>query len=111
MASGQVGQHQAATINVPVIGDGLAPATVRATQNDTIESYNEHDDDSTVHFLSGLLTARPAYTAVNAGTKYLTTDSPRVIYVSSASGWVALDYEEASSGQPDQMFYLFATRI
>lgn len=110
MADGQIAQHQASAVVVPVTGDGLNPATVRATQDATIDTYNDHDADPSIHFLSGALTARPAYNAVVPGTKYVTTDSPRLIYISTASGWVALDYS-TTMVVPDQYFYLFATRI
>lgn len=108
MAAGQVEQHQASSVEVPVAGDGLTAATVRATQNETIASYNAHDADSTIHFLSGTSSARP--TTAPVGTKYVTTNSPRVISMYTTSGWVTLDYQTGLT-VPDQYFYLFATRI
>lgn len=106
--AGQVEQHQATPVSVPVSGDALTASVVRTTQNATIEQYNAHDADATIHFLSGTLAQRPP--AGTPGRKFVTTDSPRVIYLDTGSGWVVLDYQTGLT-VPDQYFYLFATRI
>lgn len=109
MADGQVSQHQASEVTVPIGGDGLTAAVVRATQNDTVATYNEHDADATIHALSGTLAQRP--TAGVAGRKYTTTDSPRQVWLDTGTAWVQLDYAPSSSTNSDPTFYLWATRI
>ena len=109
MAAGEISQHQALPTTVPIGGDGLTAAVVVATQNQISDAYNEHDADGTIHFLSGTLAQRPAFGT--AGRKYVTTDTPRVIFVDTGTGWVELDYAPAGPTQADQKFYLYATRI
>ncbi len=109
MAAGQISQHQADPITVPIAGDGLTSAVVVATQNGTADSYNEHDADSTIHALSGTLAQRPAFGS--AGTKYTTTDSPRQVWLDTGTAWVQLDYASSSITNSDALFFLFATRI
>lgn len=103
------GDHQASSASVPQAGDALASATIRALLNALVGTYNDHDEDGTIHVQSGTLAQRPTSAATN--TVYVTTDSPRTFYLWNGSGWVGLDYESSGGSQPDQFFYLFATRI
>jgi hypothetical protein len=107
------GQHQLSTFsspnNTPATGDALDANVVRGNDNTIATKHNAHDNDQTIHFLSGTFAARPAFGV--AGRKYITTDSPRRIFYDTGTGWAEVDYAPASGTLPDQYFYLFATRI
>lgn len=112
--SATVGQHQIAQFslpqNTPQPGDELDANVVRGNDNNIVDGYNDHDDDATIHFLSGTYAAMPA--PGTADRKYITTDSPRRIFIDTGAAWVQVDYEPAGFPSiPDQYFYLFATRI
>lgn len=104
----EAGSHQAIPVSVPDIGDGLASATIRATQNDTIDNYNAHDDDPSIHVNSGLLSARPAASAV-ANSIYLATDTLQIAF-SDGAVWTALDYSNGTP-VPNQSDMLFLATI
>lgn len=103
------GSHAASSTSIPAIGDPLSAATMRAIINAFISTYNAHDEDGSIHFQSGTLAQRPS--SADDGTVYLTTDSPRNVFVWNSGGWVELDYAASGGAAPDQKFYLFATRI
>lgn len=103
------GSHQASSTSVPTSGDALSASTMRAIINAFVSAYNAHDDDGTTHIQSGTLAQRPAAAAA-VDQVYLTTDSPRKLYIWTGAGWVEVDYAAAGSTTPDQKFYLHATR-
>lgn len=104
----EAGSHQALPVSVPIVGDGLASATIRATQNDTIDNYNAHDEDAAIHNNIGLLSARPAASAV-PGAMYLATDTLQIAF-SDGAVWNALDYSNGTP-VPNQSDMLFLATI
>lgn len=104
----EAGSHQALPVSVPIVGDALASAVVRETQNDTIENYNAHDSDPAIHVNSGLLSARPSAIDVPLSI-YFATDTLQASF-SDGSVWIDWDYSDGSP-VPNQSDMLFLATI
>lgn len=101
--------HQVDQAVTPVVGDPLSSAMLRALLNNTIDGYNAHDADPSIHILSGLASSRPAASAVPYNV-YLSTDTLTLAY-SDGFSWTPLNYTSANPvpNQADMMF-LASTR-
>ncbi len=108
--SASTGQHQVATAITPVAGGALNAATVRAIVNAVKDVLNAHDADRSIHVESGTLANRPVASAGVA--LYLTTDTPKVLYISDGATWTALDFVLTGTAvtAQDQQLFQFSTR-
>ena len=97
MTTGLVGQHQLAPFASPQPGQPLDATVVLGNDNSTVNTYDAHDNDSTIHFQSSALADRPP--ASTLGQKWLTTDAnARFIYYDNGSAWVEVDYFRDTGG-------------
>ena len=97
MTTGLVGQHQLAPFASPQPGQPLDATVVLGNDNSTVNTYDAHDSDSTIHFQSSALADRPP--ASTLGQKWLTTDTgARYIYYDNGSAWVEVDYFRDTGG-------------
>ena len=97
MTTGLVGQHQLAPFASPQPGQPLDATVVLGNDNSTVNTYDAHDSDSTIHFQSSALADRPP--ASTLGQKWLTTDAgAQYIYYDNGSAWVEVDYFRDTGG-------------
>jgi hypothetical protein len=106
-----ISSHQQAAfttpVNTPGVGDALDANIVRGNDNSLRTTYNAHDADASIHFISGPTASRPS--AGVPDRKYLDTTTGR-LYYDNGSIWSEVGY--ALGVVPtDQYFYLFDTRI
>jgi hypothetical protein len=89
MAAGEVGQNQLSAFTTPQNDANADADEVRGNDEALREAFNTHDNDPTIHFLSGATGDRPAFG--NAGTKFLDTTTGR-IYLDTGVAWDEINY-------------------
>lgn len=110
--SATTGQHQQSLFispsNSPAADDVLDATIVKGNDNSIRSKHNDHDNDQTIHFLSGTFASRPA--AGTADRKYFSTDSPRRLFIDTGSVWLEVEYVSTSTTNgPD--FFTFRSCI
>lgn len=107
--SANVGQHQQSVFtlpnNTPAVGDALDAEIVKGNDNSLRAKYNAHDNDGTIHFLSGPIASRPS--AGTADRKFFSTDSPRRIFLDTGVTWVEVEYEASGTAATTDFFTFF----
>lgn len=103
-------QHQVSAAVTPVAGAALAAALIRANLNETIDAYDAHDADATIHVISGTIGTRPAAPTMSDAW-YFTTDVPKRLFYSDGASWTEIDYSDGAP-VPNQsdMLFLASTR-
>lgn len=92
---GLVAQYPVAPFTTPVNGDDLDAALVVSHDSSIASAHTSHDADSSIHFQSSTLAARPGAGIV--GRKWITTDGLRVYYDTGAA-WSEIAYLSLAAG-------------
>jgi hypothetical protein len=89
MPAGETGSYQLSAFTAPQNDTTADAAEVLGNDETLREAFNSHDDDATIHFLSGATGDRPAFGT--AGTKFLDTTTKR-LYLDTGTAWEEINY-------------------